>query len=147
MTATDARGPLPAMVRGGLCATVLVGLPVCLGLGLTRGPTAAINAAGATALIAAVFASGVLALAALLGTGDPRRTSSTAMIGAFVVYGGQLLALTALALALHGQPWIDRTSVAIAGLSAVVAWQVGQIVGFARSRTLIYALKPAELGR
>lgn len=135
------------MVRGGLRATAFVGLLVCAGLAATRGSTAALNALGATALITAVFAVGVLALAAVLGTGDPRATSSTAMIGAFVVYGGQLIGLTALAIALHGQPWIDRTAIAVAGLSAVVAWQVGQIMGFARSRTLIYAPARAEVPR
>lgn len=147
MTATGARGPLSAMVRGGCRATVCVGLAVCLGLALTRGAAAALNGLGMTLLVAGVFVFGVLALAAVLGTGDPRSTSSTAMIGAFVVYGAQLIALTGLAVALADQPWIDRTAVAVAGLSAVVAWQVGQIVGFSRARTLIYTVRPAEVTR
>lgn len=147
MTATDASGPLTAMVRGGLRATVLVGLLACLALAATRGSTAVLNGLGVTALIAASFSLGVLALAAVLGTGDPRATASTAMIGAFVVYGGQLVGLTALALAMRDQPWIDRTAVAVAGLSTVLAWQVGQIVGFARSRTLSYAPNGVEVRR
>lgn len=147
MTATDARGSLPAMVHGGLRATVLVGLLVCLALAGTRGWTAAVNALGVTALIAAVFALGVLSLAAVLGTGDPRATSATAMIGAFLVYGGQLIGLTVVALAVHDQPWIDRTAVAVAGLSTVLAWQVGQIAGFARSRSLSYVPAAVEVSR
>ncbi len=142
MTATGARAPLPAMLRGGIGVSVVVGAVLAAGLGLARGATAAGNALGVTAIVIGAFVLGILALASVLGEGDPRATSSTAMIGAFVVYGGQLLALTALALVLHDQPWIDRTAVAIAGLSAVVAWQVGQIGGFLRSRALI--CRPAD---
>ncbi len=108
MTATEARGPLPAMLRGGAVVTLVVGLLVSLVLAVTTGVGAALNAAAAALVVLAVFAVGVLALAAVLGSGDPRQTSSIAMVGAFVVYGGQLIALTALALLLHDQPWIDR---------------------------------------
>lgn len=137
MTATEARGPLPAMLRGGAVVTFVVGLLVSLVLAVTTGVGAALNAAAAALVVLAVFAVGVLALAAVLGSGDPRQTSSIAMVGAFVVYGGQLIALTALALLLHDQPWIDRLGIAAGGLSAVVAWQVGHIAGFARSRTFL----------
>lgn len=132
------RGPLPAMVSHGLVACLLVGLVVTAALWFGSGEAAALNAAAATLVVALVFVTGVLALAAVLGTGDARSTSAVAMLGAFVVYFGQLIALTALALALHDQPWIDRLGVAVGGLSAVVAWQAGQLLGFARSRVLVF---------
>ncbi|GAB97768.1 hypothetical protein BJY21_000787 [Kineosphaera limosa] len=139
MTMTGARAPLPAMLRGGALVTAIVGVLVAAGVGIAWGSVAALNALGASLVVLATFAGGVWALSAVLGSGDPRATSSVAMVGAFVVYGGQLLALTALALALHAQPWIDRPAIAIGGLVAVVAWQVGHIAGFARSRTLIFS--------
>lgn len=138
MIFSGARAPLPAMLRGGAVVTASVGAVIALAVGLAWGPVAALNAAGAALVVLLTFAGGVWALAALLGTGDPRATSGIAMAGAFVVYGGQLIALTVLALALHSQPWVDRTAIAIGGLSAVVAWQVGHIAGFARSRTYLF---------
>ena len=45
MTATEARGPLPAMLRGGVVVTLLVGATVSLVLAVTTGAGAALNAA------------------------------------------------------------------------------------------------------
>lgn len=132
------RGPLPAMVSHGLFACLVVGLVVTIALWVGSGVGAALNAAVASLVVALVFVSGVLALAAVLGSGDARGTAGVAMLGAFVVYVGQLTALTALALALHDQPWVDRLGVAVGGLSAVLAWQAGQLLGFARSRVLVF---------
>lgn len=135
--AARGRAPIPRMVLGGaMAASGASGLAFVV-MGVIGGVTSALSALGAGVVVTLAFALGVAALAFVVA--GPGAVATMSIMAAFVVYLGQLIALTAVALALHDAPWLDRTGVVVGGLAAVVAWQVGQIRGFATSRTLVFA--------
>ncbi len=132
-----ARDPFRQMIRGGALAVGAATAPLALVVALLgRGPAGVFGVLGGALVVAVVFASGIPALRAVLGPADG--PSGLAMPGAFVVYVGQLLVLTALAVAVAGQPWIDRPAIAAGAIAATLAWQVGQIRGFATARILAF---------
>ncbi|WP_226344439.1 hypothetical protein [Agilicoccus flavus] len=130
------RAPIGRMIRGGsVAAGAATGIAAAV-LWPLRGAVAAASALGAGAVVTLAFAIGVGALALVVA--GPGAVARMSLLGAFVVYAGQLIALTALALALRDVEVIDRVGVAVGGIAACLAWQVGQIRGFTTSRALVF---------
>lgn len=135
------REPFPRMLLGGTAATAVFGVVCCLALGVTRGPGAAVNAGAAAAAVAVLFIVGALGVRAVLGS--DARAASSALMGALVVYLGQLILGTALVLVLRELPGLDRGAIAIGGLGGAVAWQIGMAMGFVGSRVHVFDPSPA----
>lgn len=129
--------PLSRMVVWGTTSAAATSVLCALGCAAFRGPMGAWSALGAGLAVTATFALGVLALSFILA--GPGAQPGLAMIGAYVVYAGQLAALTAVAFVLRGAPFIDDTGVAVGGIAAVFAWIIGQVRGFQTSRILVFS--------
>lgn len=137
------REPFPRMLLGGAAATAAFGVVSCAVLAVSSGLAAAANAGAAAALVAVLFIAGALGVRAVLG--PDARAASSAVMGALVVYLGQLILGTALVLVLRDLPGLDRDAIAIGGLGAAVAWQIGMIAGFASARISIFDAAPAPV--
>lgn len=138
------REPFARMLLTGTAATTVFGVVSCAVLAVLRGPAAAAHAGVAAGLVAALFIAGALGVRAVLG--PDARAASSALMGALVVYLGQLILGTALVLALRDLPGLDREAIAIGGLGAAIAWQVGMAMGFVGARVHVFDPSPAVPG-
>lgn len=131
------RGPIVRMLLGGAGSAGVATVAAALCMAAIGGSAPALSALGAGAVVTTAFFVGIAALAFVVA--GPGSVASMSVMAALVVYLGQLIALTAVALALRDAPWLDRTGVVVGGVVAVLAWQAGQIRGFATSRTPVFA--------
>lgn len=136
------REPFARMLLAGSVVTAAFAVVASGTLAVARGPLAAANAGVAAALVAVLFIVGALGVRAVLG--PDARAASSALMGALVVYIGQLVLGTALVLVLRDLPGIDREAIAIGGLGGAVAWQVGMVAGFVGAR--VHVFDPAPVG-
>ncbi|YAL84131.1 hypothetical protein ACMYYO_04785 [Dermacoccaceae bacterium W4C1] len=126
------RAPVPAMLVGGTVPALAVTVMAAVVCGIARGVDGAFGALAGGVLAVAFFALGALALNSMLRSW----ATGLAMTSALVVYVVQLLLVVAAALVLVNLP-LDRSSIGIGLLAAALAFIVGQIVGFSRSRELV----------
>ena len=56
------------------------------------------------------------------------------LVGAFVVYFGQLILLAFAIVAFSRADWVQGKPFAVAAIAQAVAWQIGMFVGFSRAR-------------
>lgn len=98
-----------------------------------RGGHAAISAAIGVLLVAVFFGVGVLAMRGIIAG-----TPGISLLGAFVVYGGQLLLLAAAYAGLSRAMWLDGSALAVAGALATIGWQTGAILSYRRTRPVLY---------
>ena len=130
------REPFARMVLAGAAATSVYGFVACGVLAAVDGPVSCLNAGVAAFLVLILFVAGALGVHAVLGS--DARAAASALMGALVVYVGQLTLGTALVLVLRDLPGLDRDAIAIGGLGAALAWQVGMVAGFLTSRVLVF---------
>lgn len=130
--------PSAAMLKGGVLVGGSFALVAALALALVGDAHSALSGLGGGTLVLAFFAAGLLGLRAVLGSDEAAAPARLALVGALVVYLGQLLPATALALALHDADWVDRSAVAVGVLGTTLAWQIGQTAAFATSRVLLF---------
>ena len=83
---------------------------------------------------------------ALLRGCPPNRhtAAATSMAGAGVVYIGQLILIATVVLALRGVDWLDGRAFALSAIAQTLVMQVGQVVGYVRSR---HEINPGSLER
>lgn len=133
MTTTPRRSPVQGMRRGVVVAG-LAGTAVLTAAGaLTHGTHGALSALAGSLLAFVVILVGLLAISFVVA-GDP----GASMAGAGVVYLGQLILLVAAIAVLRETGWLVGTVAAASAVIATVLLQVGQLVGYVRSRHVIY---------
>lgn len=112
----------------------LVSVPLITLVALVlRDWTGARSAALGAVVAVGFFVVGHVGVRAVVA-GEPRLS----IVGAFVVYLGQIIALVAVYLVLRRSGWVDGTAFALATVCQTLVWQVGQVVGFRRARHEIY---------
>ncbi len=141
---TLTREPFARMLLAGTAVTAAFALVTCAVLAVVSGPLAALNAGLAAGLVAVLFIAGALGVRAVLG--PDARAASSALMGALVVYLGQLILGTALVLVLRDLPGLDRDAIAIGGLGGAVAWQIGMVAGFVSARVHVFDPSPRPVG-
>lgn len=121
-----------AMQRSALRWAVPVAAVLVTALGLLRGPDAAGAAAIGAAIAVAAFASGVWGVGKLLD-----HLPGAEVPGALALYLTQLLLLVSVVLVVREQAWLDARATAVGMFGTALAYQVGQVTGFLRARTLV----------
>lgn len=124
-TAPPAQSRVPLLVTGlaGLAMTVL-------GLVLKGTPGLVAGLVGAVVVVA-FFGIGQAVVARVLN-GNPQ----IAMTAALLVYVLQILVLLVLLLALRDASWLDGRWFGFTVFAGIVAWTIGQVIGFTRNRGL-----------
>lgn len=121
------------MTRGVLLSGMLGVLVLATTAWALRGEAGALSALTGAALAFGIIVLGLLAMRAVIAGQEV-----LAMVGAFVVYLGQLILLVAVILILRGQSWVDGPALAAAAIIQTIVLQVGQITGYLRARHEIY---------
>lgn len=128
-----ANAPARSMLRWSLLISCFSApLITVVALTLRGGPGLRSGLVGALVSIA-FFTIGHIGVRAVIA-GAPELT----IVGALVVYLGQLIVLVFLFLVLQRSGWVDGPAFAAATVAQTLAWQVGQVVGFRRGRHEIY---------
>lgn len=120
------------MLRSALWPAFIALVAVGLGFGLASGWASGAAAAGGGLLAVAAFWSGMIGIQWVLGVAP-----GFAVLGALGLYAVQVLLLVALALVLRDQSWLDGLAFGVGLLATGLAYQVGQVRGFLRARTLV----------
>lgn len=133
------RTPVRMMLRGALVPGMLA-LPVLAGaFWAYAGEQAALSALAGAATVFVILVVGLLGITAVvLGP------AATSMAGAGVVYLGQLILIVTVVLALRGVDWLDGRAFALSAIAQTLVMQVGQVVGYVRSR---HEISPGSLER
>ena len=134
MPTASRRSPVQGMRRGVLVAGVTETAAITAVGAAVGGTNGALSALAGALLAFVVILVGLLAIS-LVVSGEPGMSTA----GAGVVYLGQLILLAAALLILRDAPWLEGRYTATAAIIATVALQTGLIVGYARSRHLVYA--------
>lgn len=133
MTTTQRRSPVPGMRRGVLVAGAVGTVLITAVAAVAKGGDAALSALAGSLLAFVVMLLGVLAISFVVA-GDP----AASMAGAGLVYLGQLIVLVAAIAVLREAAWLDGTVAAIAAVVETILVQAGQLMGYVRSRHVIY---------
>lgn len=133
------RAVVARMVRTALLAGGAASAVACGGVLVVSGTQAAMAALVGALLSVGAFWTGTLAISAVLSG-----PAQTVLVNALAVYVVHIGVLVALVLWLRTWPWLDGTAVTAGLLLAGLAYQVGQVVGFLRARTLL--VTPADDG-
>lgn len=120
------------MHRSALAGGLLVAVLTAVVLGLMRGPGGAAAAAIGAAISLLAFVSGTWGVGRLLD-----HLPGAEVAGALALFLVQLLLLVSAVLVVREQAWLDSRSTAIGLFATALGYQVGQVRGFLRSRTLI----------
>ncbi len=130
---TGARNPVvAAMHRAALTAALPVAALAVTVLGLLRGPGAGVSAAIGAVIAVAAFAGGVWGVGQLLD-----HLPGAEVPGALALYLVQLLLLVSVVLVVRELDGLDARATAIGLFATALAYQVGQVTGFLRTRTQI----------
>lgn len=111
------------------------GIPVIVLVTALVRPSGVLSAAVGALVAIAFFVLGHVGVTAVVSGAPP----ALSLPGAFVVYLGQLIALVAALLVLRRLGWVDGPPFAMAAIVTTVLWQVGAVIGFRRSRHVVYA--------
>lgn len=127
------------MLRGALVPG-MIAIPVLGGaFWAYAGERGALSALAGAATVFVVLVVGLLGITAVV-----MGPAATSMAGAGVVYLGQLVVILAVIAALTRVTWLDGRSFALAAVVQTIVMQVGQIVGYVRSR---HEINPGSLDR
>lgn len=124
-----ARTPVRSMLHGGLVASAPVVVVAPLLAWAAAGGWAAVSALLGGVVSVVIFVLGVLGIRGVLA--GP--TAST-MAGAFGVFVLQMAVLAVILWSLAQTTWLQVTALVIVFVVAGLVFQVGLIVGYARSR-------------
>mgnify|MGYP000055873258 FL=1 len=128
MSRRPPRTPVPGMLRGLVVGGGAALAVAALGGWVRSGSRGAASAIVVAALVVALLAGGVALVAWILAG-----PTSTYLVGAFVVYLGQLALLAMAVVTLRRTDWLDGSVAAAAGALAVVGAQLGLTVGHVRA--------------
>jgi hypothetical protein len=120
------------MQRSALVWALPVAVLVATALWLVRGPAAAAAAVVGAVIAVAAFAGGVWGVGKLLD-----HLPGAEVPGALALYLIQLLLLVSVVLVVRELDGLDARATAVGLFATALAYQVGQVVGFLRSRTLL----------
>lgn len=133
MTTPPRRTPVQGMRRGVLVSGMVGTLVLTIVGAMAKGADGALSALAGSLLAFVVILVGLLAITVIVA-GDP----AVSMAGAGVVYLGQLILLVGALLVLHGASWLEGDITAFSAVVATVVLQAGQVIGYVRSRHVIY---------
>lgn len=121
------------MLRGALAPGMLA-LPVLAGaFWAYAGERAALSALVGAATVLVVLLVGLLGITSVV-----MGPAATSMAGAGVVYLGQLVIILAVVAVLTRVDWLDGRAFALSAIAQTLVMQVGQVVGYVRSRHEIH---------
>jgi hypothetical protein len=120
------------MQRSALVWALPVAVLVATALWLVRGPAAAAAAVIGAVIAVGAFAGGVWGVGKLLD-----HLPGAEVPGALALYLIQLLLLVSVVLVVRELDGLDARATAVGLFATALAYQVGQVVGFLRSRTLL----------
>ncbi|WEV78339.1 hypothetical protein O9K63_00670 [Janibacter cremeus] len=133
MTTPPRRTPVQGMRRGVLVSGMVGTLVLTIVGAMAKGADGALSALAGSLLAFVVILVGLLAITVIVA-GDP----AVSMAGAGVVYLGQLILLVGALLVLHGASWLEGDITAFSAVVATVVLQAGQVIGYVRSRHVLY---------
>lgn len=122
------------MLRTAAAWTLLGGSVAVGGCYLLRDGAAAASCAAGIVFVAALFASGMVALRLLL-----RGAAHLVQAGAFAVFFLHMYVGLVVAAVGRGAAWVDSTALAAGAIGATLVWQAGMVSGFATARRLVYS--------
>ena len=126
-----------AMLRTALLPSAACGVLAIAVLWVMRGLSGGLAAAGGVAVALVFFGAGLLVMKRL-ATDNPM----TLVTGALAVFLGQVIFLGVIILTLSSADWLDGVAFGAAVLVVALAWQVFQVVAFARTRRPVYEPSP-----
>ena len=126
-----------AMLRTALLPSAACGVLAIAVLWVMRGLSGGLAAAGGVAVALVFFGAGLLVMKRL-ATDNPM----TLVTGALAVFLGQVIFLGVIILTLSTADWLDGVAFGAAVLVVAIAWQVFQVVAFARTRRPVYEPSP-----
>ena len=110
-------------------AALLAGLAALV----VRGPLAGLSAAGGCAVTSAFFLLGVLGLSTILVAAP-----GLAVVGAYAVYGTQLMILMLVVVLARDYLSVDRPAFVFGAVTGTMVWQVAHSIAFLRARVPLY---------
>ena len=123
------RTPVRMMLRGALVPGMIALSVLAAAFWAYAGEQAALSALAGAATVFVILVVGLLGITAVvLGP------AATSMAGAGVVYLGQLILILTVVLVLRGVDWLDGRAFALSAVAQTLVMQVGQVVGYVRSR-------------
>ena len=126
-----------AMLRTALLPGAACGVAAIAVLWAMRGVSGALAAAGGVTVALVFFGAGLLVMKRIV-TDNPM----TMLTGALAVFLGQVLFLGVIILTLSTADWLDGVAFGAAVLVVALAWQIFQVVAFARTRRPVYDPSP-----
>ena len=133
-----ASDPYLAMMRGALVPTLAVGL-VAVAVSAVLGGRPLVGSALGAGVVVGFFGLTLLVMRAA------RDQTPEMQLGvAMALYSTKVVVVGGLVFALRGQPWLSPTAFAVTVVACVLAWQVGQVLGFARARVLVADPEPVD---
>lgn len=121
-----------AMSRSALLWALPVALLTAAVCWALRGPAGGVAAGIGGAIAVLAFVSGTWGVGRLLD-----HLPGAEVPGALALYLTQLLLLVALVLLVREQDWLDARAAAVGLFATALAYQIGQVGGFLRARTLL----------
>ena len=118
-----------AMQRHAVIVTAVVTVIALVAAFLLRGGPGLVGA-----LVGAVIAGGLGWLGTWVMAATARATPAGVMIGAMTAFGGKILFMLVFLLLFQGTTLFDNRSFAFTMLGGTLAWIVGEVVGFVRTR-------------
>jgi ATP synthase protein I len=118
-----------AMQRYAVIVTVIVAVLALVVAFLMRGGPGLLGA-----LVGAVIAAGLGWLGTWVMARTARASPAGVMIGAMTAFGAKILFMLVFLLLFQGTTLFDNRSFAFTMLAVTVAWIIGEVVGFVRTR-------------
>jgi ATP synthase protein I len=118
-----------AMQRHAMIVTAVVVVVALVVAFLMRGGPGLVGA-----LVGAVIAAGLGWLGTWVMARTARATPAGVMIGAMTAFGAKILFMLVFLLLFQGTTLFDSRSFAFTMLAVTVAWIIGEVVGFVRTR-------------
>jgi ATP synthase protein I len=118
-----------AMQRYAVIVTAVVAVLALVVAFLMRGGPGLLGA-----LVGAVIAAGLGWLGTWVMARTARATPAGVMIGAMTAFGAKILFMLVFLLLFQGTTMFDNRSFAFTMLAVTVAWIIGEVIGFVRTR-------------
>jgi ATP synthase protein I len=118
-----------AMQRYAVIVTAAVAVLALVVAFLMRGVPGLVGA-----LVGAVIAAGLGWLGTWVMARTARATPAGVMIGAMTAFGAKILFMLVFLLLFQGTTLFDNRSFAFTMLAVTVAWIIGEVIGFVRTR-------------
>jgi ATP synthase protein I len=118
-----------AMQRSAVIVTAVVAVLALVVAFLMRGGPGLLGA-----LVGAVIAAGLGWLGTWVMARTARASPAGVMIGAMTAFGAKILFMLVFLLLFQGTTMFDNRSFAFTMLAVTVAWIIGEVIGFVRTR-------------